>query len=173
MLRKFEFRAGPPPEPRVDPVHTDILERVRVFLAQRDVRGAVEHLNLHSSFRFTTLSRFDPPLLRGVYLYDKLHRGTVEPVTQGADDSYAFIIRNERRPFWTEDSMMDTRLLEHPARVQVRSYVGAPIKVPGAIWGVLAHFDKRPRKVPEGEGELLLQAADMIARELYSNRPAA
>ena len=81
MLHKFSFHAGPPAEPRVDPVHADILEHLRVLLTQRDMRGAIEHLNFHSTFRFTTLSRFDPPLLRGVYLYDKLHRGTVEPGT--------------------------------------------------------------------------------------------
>jgi len=173
VLAKFGVRAGSPLAPHVDPVHADILQRVRALLEQRDVRGVLEHLNAHSAFRFTKVSRFDPPLLRGVYLYDKDHRGTVDPMTQVADDSYSALVRREKRPFFTEDSMLDSRLVSHPLRAQVRCYVGAPIMLPGGgIWGVLAHCDPKPHRVPSGEPELLLQVGELLTQELFASKPA-
>ena len=173
MLAKFGSRADSPQAQPVDPVHAEILQRVRFLLEQRDIRGVVEHLNLHSEFRFTKVSRFDPPFLRSVYLYDKTQRGTVDPTTQMADDSYSAIIRRDKRPFYTEDSLMDSRLVSHPLRKQVRCYVGAPIMLSGGgIWGVLAHCDTSPRKVPAGEADLLLQVAELLSQELFANKPA-
>ena len=175
MLDKLGFRAATPPSKQnVRSAHNAVLSVVDKLLGERDVRAVIEHLNQRTAFRFTEISRFDPPILRGVFLYDRAHRGTIEPMAHVIDDSYSSIIRREKKPFWTEDSMMDARLPAHSARAAVRSYVGAPIRLSGGgIWGVLAHFDKKPRQIPEGEAELLLQVASLVSHELFAKSPAA
>jgi GAF domain-containing protein len=175
FARRFGTAAAKQPSRHAVPIeHTDTVLRVEQMLQERDARGIIEEINLRTPFRFTSISRFDPPMLRGIYLYDRAHKGTIPVGSQILDDSFAAFVRKEKRPFWTEDSMMDPRLISHPARVLVRSYVAAPIrKIDGPIWGVIAHFDKKPRKIEVGEAELLLEIAGLLANWLFPDNGRA
>ena len=50
------------------------------------------------------------------------------------------------------------------------SYCGVPLKNPvRGVWGVLCHFDLRPRAVPEREIPVLEAAAEVIGRTLVES----
>lgn len=129
------------------------------------VHDALAVLNERVRYRFTGLYHADPPVLRNVQLYDRENPsldvgGGAVPLCE----TYCGITTASASPFTTPDAAGDPRLLEHPARGSVLSYLGVPVRdASGRVWGTLCHFDFRPRLTPAGEAALLERCARSIA----------
>lgn len=142
-----------------------ILQFERV-LAAGGILPALEFLNRRVRHRYTAVCRFDPPMLRSLFVYDRknpriLYGGTAQVL----EETYAAMVQRRKQPFRTDNSMRDGRLLYHSARVTVLSYMGVPIRLAtGELWGVLAHYDREARVAPVGEVELLQQIIPALAR---------
>ena len=140
-------------------------------LGARAVLGA---LNARTRFRYTGLYRVEPPLLRGVCLYDRENPG----LCLGGDvdtlsETYCAVVVDTERPFATSDGRADPRLAGRPAAAgPYRSYVGVPIGLAdGRVGGTLCHFDYRPRLLPPGELALLERAAELLGVTLAPPSP--
>lgn len=126
--------------------------------------AAVAHVNARTRFRFTGIYRFEPPLLRNLYLHDRENptldvSGAVSPIEQ----TFCSIVVGENRCFDTEDAREDVRLDSHPARERVLSYCGVPIRREnGTVWGTLCHFDHRPRLLLPLERQVLEALASLL-----------
>lgn len=143
-------------------------------LAERGILPALGFLNARVRHRYTAVCRFDGPLLRNLFVYDRenakiLYGGTAQVL----EETYATFVRRRKEAFRSDDCLHDGRLLYHSARASVLSYVGVPIRLAtGELWGVLAHHDREPRVAPVGEVELLKQVIPALSRWLKP-QPAA
>jgi len=141
-----------------------ILQFDRV-LADGGILPALAFLNSSARYRYTAVSRFDAPVLRNLFVFDRknpriLYGGTAHVL----EETYGALVQRHKQPFRTDDALKDGRLQFHAARVTVLSYLGVPVRLPtGALWGVLAHFDHEPRVAPVGEVELLQQIIPSLA----------
>ena len=144
-----------------------ILEFEKV-LADGGILPALGFLNARVRYRYTAVSRFDAPLLRNLFVFDRknpkiLYGGT----SQVLEETYGALVQRRKQPFRTDNSMKDGRLLFHSSRVTILSYIGVPIRLPtGELWGVLAHYDREARVAPVGETELLQEIIPALAKWL-------
>jgi GAF domain-containing protein len=131
------------------------------------IRAALALLNARTRFRFTGVYRLDPPLLRNVYLYDRENPSlNVSGDINTLRETYCSIVAESSGPFDTEDATRDSRLVDHPARSTVVSYLGVPIRgADGRVWGTLCHFDSRRRLIPLEEVPVL----EWVARSLTNS----
>ena len=138
------------------------------ILAEGGILPALGFLNSRVKHRYTSVSRFDAPMIRNLFVFDRknpriLYGGT----TQALEDTYAALVQRRKQQFRTDNSMQDGRLLYHAARATVVSYVGVPIRLSsGELWGVLSHHDRETRVAPMGEVELLQEVIPSLARWL-------
>ena len=145
-----------------------VVAELRLVLLDGGARAALERLNARTRFRFTGVSRADPPLLRNVYLVDRENvaldvSGAVCPL----DETYCAITCAREARFATPDARADARLVAHPARQSVISYAGVPLRLAGGrAWGTLCHFDLRPRLLPAAETALLEAFAPVLVEWL-------
>jgi GAF domain-containing protein len=92
-------------------------------------------------------------VLRNLFLVDRENpalnvSGEVCPL----DEAYCAITCAGDERFATPDARRDARLVAHPARCSVISYVGVPLRFSGGgAWGTLCHYDLRPRLLPPAE----------------------
>jgi GAF domain-containing protein len=81
-----------------------------------------------------------------------------------------FVLRDQA--FRTEDSRLDKRLDGHPYQGVVISYHSVPLTTgEGALWGTMSHFDMVAHPLPDGEFELLQQAALALQGHLKTLDP--
>ena len=132
------------------------------------IHRALEFLNARVPHRYTSVCRFDPPMLRGVFAFDRARAHLLlGDRTQALDETYAGIVQRRKQQFVTENAQRDSRLVFHPARTTIASYAGVPIRLPsGELWGVLAHHDSVPRRLSDTEVDLLREIVPLIARWL-------
>lgn len=149
-----------------------LLSELERCVADGGWRDALRFLNARTRYRFTGAYRVDPPFLRNISLYDREN-----PAVRLLGDihllreTYCSIVRVTRAPFATADAPRDDRLESHPARGRFMSYCGVPLKAAGgAVWGVLCHFDLRPRTIPRAEVPLLEAAAHVMGRLMPAER---
>lgn len=137
-------------------------------LEEGGIHRALAFLNSRVPHRFTSVCRFDPPMLRGVFAFDREQSGMLlGGRTHVLDETYAVLVQKRKQRFITENAARDSRLLFHYARATTGSYVGVPIRLPsGEMWGVLAHHDALPRRVPSIEVDVLEEVTSVIARWL-------
>jgi GAF domain-containing protein len=141
-----------PVQPR-DATTRHVVREVQARLRQDGIVAALGWLNARTRFRFTGLYRAEPPVLRNLYLVDRENptlnvSGEICPL----DETYCSITFARDAAFATSDARRDERLVEHPARRSVISYVGVPVRLgDGAAWGTLCHYDLRPRLLPPTE----------------------
>lgn len=132
-------------------------------LRSRGIHAVLRLLNSRAPHRFTGMYRFDPPMLRSLYLYDAF----APEITRGEDlvlrETYCAIVGIEERPFAVENSLTEPRLASHPARETVISYCGVLIRdASGAPFGTLCHFDTQPCEVPKSQLPLMEQIAPYL-----------
>ena len=164
---------GDSPSSRTGPAGTEspasfeaLLRAVEQALAERGIGAAIELLNARTRFRYTGVYRAEPPLLRNIHLYDRENpalnvSGDASPI----EATYCSIVCATAAPFATPDASQDARLEGHPALTTVLSYTGVPLRHAGGMpWGVLCHWDPRPRLLPPREVEALLQVAPVLAQ---------
>lgn len=141
-------------------------------LAEGGIHRALAFLNDRVAHRFTTVSRFDPPMLRDLFAYDRKRADIlVGGGSQVLEESYAALVQRRKQPFVTENSQRDSRLAFHAARATTLAYIGVPIRLSsGELWGVLAHSDPQPRSASELDVHLLAEVAPILAGWLKPSR---
>jgi len=129
------------------------------------VRGALIALNRASGYRFTALYRFDEPLARNLYFYDREN-----PHVEAGDDypveaSYCVYVRDGGVPFVLEDAPDCPTAPGQTAHGQVKAYCGVPVlDRDGHTFGSLCHFDLTP-VAADAEGVALMQVlAKLLAK---------
>ena len=131
----------------------------------RGAHAVLATLNARTRFRFTGLYRVEQPVLRNVALFDREN-----PMLRGAGqcsaltDTYCNIVAANALALAVADAATDGRLIGHPARGSVLSYVGVPVRDrAGRVAGTLCHWDTRPRLAPAGELVVLERVAALLA----------
>ena len=146
--------------------------QVEKVLAERGILPALGFLNSRVRHRFTMVSRFDSPMVRELFVFDRrnpkiLFGGTSHVLAE----TYASLVHRRKQAFHTDNSLQDGRLLFHAARVTVLSYIGVPIRLEsGELWGVLSNSDREALVSPVGESELLLEVIPALASWLRPHR---
>ena len=132
------------------------------------IHRALAFLNARVPHRFTSVCRFDPPMLRGVFAIDRTRSGVLlGGRNQVLEETYGGLVQKRKQRFVTENAARDSRLAYHVARPTTAAYAGVPIRLlSGELWGVLAHHDAVPRRMPPVELDLLQDVAPLIARWL-------
>lgn len=131
----------------------------------RGAHAVLATLNARTRFRYTGLYRVEAPLLRNVALFDRENpmlraAGQCTPLR----DTYCNIVSANALPLAVADAEADARLIAHPARETVLSYVGVPIRDRGGrVAGTLCHWDSRPRLAPAGELLVLERVAELLS----------
>lgn len=114
-------------------------------MGQGGVIGALAYLNARTPHRFTGIFKISNGALENLFLYDRENpRAPVwEPFPP--ERSYCSIVMSTDSSFALANSVIDSRVANHPARDQVVSYCGVPLHYPdGSLFGSLCHFDYRP-----------------------------
>ena len=130
----------------------------------RGVHAVLATLNARTRFRFTGLYRVETSILRNVALFDREN-----PMLHGAGqcsalrDTYCNIVAANALSLAVGDATTDARLIGHPARDSVLSYVGVPVRDrAGKVAGTLCHWDTRPRLAPAGELVVLERVSELL-----------
>ncbi len=144
------------------------------FIAELDTLGlhaALRYLNSRTRFRFTGLYQAAAPLLIVRSLFDREnpsldHCGE----TKSVNGTFCSIVIATGRPFTTHHAPTDSNTEGYPARREVMSYCGVPIRLEsGHVAGVLCHYDLRLRLPPAEEPKILGSVAARLARYVSVN----
>lgn len=141
----------------------------------RGAHAVLATLNARTRFRYTGLYRVETPLLRNIALFDRDN-----PMLRAAGqcaalrDTYCNIVAANALALAIADATRDGRLIAHPARDSVLSYVGVPVRDrTGRVAGTLCHWDSRPRLAPAGELIVLERVAALLAPVVGAAAPQA
>lgn len=143
-----------------------LVREVERALASHGLGAAIALLNARTRFRYTGVYRAEPPRLHNLCLHDRENpalnvSGDMHPI----EATYCSIVCATGQAFETPDAPNDPRLRGHAALETVLSYVGVPLRRPSGVpWGVLCHWDPRPRLLSPRESEVLSQVAPLLAR---------
>jgi GAF domain-containing protein len=141
---------------------SELLIHLERHAASRNFPRVLALLNATTTFRFSSILRFDGSRLQSVWTFDRQSPADDRfPLDLGVDDSYCCYIRSSAQPFILEDAHSDTRVAEHPKRHELRSYCGVPIATGDDLYGSLCHYDAEPRAVG-GRTVGMLEAASRI-----------
>jgi GAF domain-containing protein len=152
----------------------DILYEFESRLSAAGVHGALRFLNQRTSYRFTGVYRFKPPLMRSLMLYDRENPDLVIGSDTLLTETYCSIVGEIEAPFSTPDARQDERLTAHPARESILSYCGVLLRAEdGATFGTLCHFDLIAHAVMEDEIQILEAAAPLLMPRLLSEQAAS
>ncbi len=159
----FVERQGSPARRAIALRRADTFVKLEKVLETRGLHEALRFLNSRTPHRFTAMYRFDSPTLLNLALVDS-HAPDVSKGDDAAmDESYCSIVGATGRTFTTEDTRVDDRLREHPARDTVVSYAGVLLRdEDGQPFGTLCHFDLVPCEVPVQEIPLLEAACPVL-----------
>jgi GAF domain-containing protein len=137
-------------------------------LAESGIHAALRFMNARVRHRFTAVARFDPPVLRNLFVFDRRNPDVLFGGTsQELEATYAAIVMRRKQAFRTDNAQRDSRLTFNSLRGTMQSYAGVPIRlVASELWGVLAHYDEVTRVLPSGEMELLQEVIPGLARWL-------
>lgn len=131
----------------------------------RGAHAVLATLNARTRFRFTALYRVEAPVLRNIALFDR-ENPTLHAAGQcsALRDTYCNIVAANALALAVADAASDARLIAHPARDSVLSYIGVPVRDrAGRVAGTLCHWDTRPRLAPAGELLVLERVAELLA----------
>jgi CheY-like chemotaxis protein len=139
----------------------------RRILREEGFHAALGVVNQSGAHRFTGMYRFDGDMLRNVHLFDRanptVRRGDDAPLAE----TYCSLVGAARGPFVTTDAEADPRLLEHPARLCVRSYCGALLRHADATpFGTVCSFDVVSQPAPDELVTLLQLVAPILGAEI-------
>ena len=137
-------------------------------LIEHGIHAALRFLNSRVRHRFTAVARFDPPVLRNLFVFDRRNADVLFGGTsQEIESTYAALVQRRKQAFRTDNALRDSRLAFNALRGTMQAYAGVPIRlVRSELWGVLAHYDQETRVLPTGELELLQDAIPMLVRWL-------
>lgn len=140
-------------------------------LQEQGLFRALAFLNGTTPYRFTGVYRFEPGVVKSVLLYDRKNPDLRIGEDVVWNDSYCRITAEDGTVCEIEDSLADSRLLEHAARNSVQSYCGALLRTrQGYPLGTLCHFDLMPRRTPAGTMQMLHEVCHSVEQELWKTR---
>jgi GAF domain-containing protein len=151
------------------------LHAIERAMTDGDVGAALRALNARSCLRFSAIQRFEPPVLHTLYALDREYDDLLAiPRRSTLEESYSAIVRRTAKPFFTEASEYDARLMSHPARTVTIAYAGVPLfDAEGCVVGALCHYDHRPRPIPLSEIAAMTHAAAALSQWLsFAPQPA-
>lgn len=138
------------------------------ILTRSGARAALAFLLDLSDYRFIGIFRFHDGRANAAIHYDRENPATLQAQEVPDTATYCCIVRDTHGRFATVDSLTDERLVDHPARKEVRAYCGIPILDPdGGLLGTLCHYDVVPRDPTQLDLELLLQVASALQQGRY------
>jgi GAF domain-containing protein len=141
----------------------DALAGLEAALARGGIRAALAFLNAMTEYRFTALYRYDDPILRHLYFYDREHPDFEETDDFPVEVTYCVFVRRTGQPFVLEDALHDVRVDGHPAQERVLSYCGvALVDDVGRIFGTMCHFDCVPVTAQDKQAELMEELAPLV-----------
>lgn len=144
----------------------DALNELRLALRSGLLPG-LRYLNARTPHRFTGIFKYENKNLRNLFLVDREDVHAQPWPTFPATHSYCGIMHDTARPFVTGNAHLDERLIEHPARDQVISYCGVPLRAPsGELYASLCHFDYRPILFSATDLEFVCDAAPHVMEAL-------
>ena len=141
---------------------------LRQALLAHDYRALLAALNGSTEHRYSSIFRFDAERLSSVWTYDReVPDRDAFPLEVALADSYCVYVYESVAPLVIEDSLVDSRVLRHRRRHEIRAFCGVPLfSGDGALYGALCHFDHEPRHVTEPVMDLLATVAHMFRREV-------
>lgn len=112
------------------------------------IMAALSYLNSRTNHRFTAIYKFQGPMQRAVFLYDKQGKpGTRFNAIATSESLGRFITVSE--PFGVSNSATDAFLSENGHSSVVTSFYGVSISPGNAKpTGSLCHFDLKPQSLP-------------------------
>ena len=127
------------------------------------IMGALKYLNSRIEHRFTAIYKFQGPMQRAVFIYDKLgNSGNRFNAIARSESLGRFITLSE--PFGVTDSATDAFLNENGHRCLVTSFYGVPLSQGNTRpTGSLCHFDLKPQGLPSPvERDFLNRARSLL-----------
>lgn len=141
----------------------EVTTELQDALASGGIRSALAYLNCLSGYRFTAMYRFDGPMLRNLYFYDRENPAVEDTDDYPVEVTYCVFIRENGKPFIMEDALIDARVKGHPAQKRIRSYCGVPISdSERRIVGTMCHFDCEPFQASESAVDLMESLAPLL-----------
>jgi hypothetical protein len=142
---------------------TDALAGLEAALTSGGMRAALAFLNAMNEYRFTALYRYEDPILRNLYFYDRENPDVEETDDFPVEVTYCVFVRKDGLPFVLEDSLHDARVNGHPAQQRVKSYCGvALVDDYGRTFGTMCHFDCVPVSAQDKQAELMEVLAPLL-----------
>ena len=137
------------------------LQKIRRVLDQQGVLAVLRILNGRAPHRFTAIYRYEPPILRNVYLVDAFNPALERGDDVALKDAYCGLL-SERRPSLAFGAPADVPGLPKLASPAV-SYCGVLLTMAdGTPYGSLCHFDTMRCEWPTSEMPLLESVAPWI-----------
>lgn len=127
------------------------------------IMAALKYLNGRIDHRFTAIYKFQGPMQRAVFLYDKLgHSGNRFNAIPTSESLGRFITSAE--PFGVTNSATDAFMNEHGHRSLVTSFYGVALSPADTRpTGSLCHFDLKPQTLPSPvERDFLNRARSLL-----------
>jgi len=140
----------------------DAVDAFRDELDRSGMHAALRFLNGRTPHRFTGIYAFDAPSLRSIRLFDRENPDLEIGANAPLRETYCSITGESRAPFRSDDTRVDPRLADHPARETVISYCGVPL----GDHGTLCHFDLTPRDAHAKDVPLMQAAASILLERL-------
>jgi GAF domain-containing protein len=144
-----------------------LLEIYEETLRENGIRGVLKRLNEQGAHRYTGIYYKVGDRLKNLYIYDRENPEFAPFPDIPATSSYCSLVIRTCVAFSSESTLQDPRLADHPAREQVQSYCGAPLKRSnGEVFGTLCFFDFVPRRPVEGQTKMLDMVAGLLGSPL-------
>lgn len=145
-----------------------LIEELEQCIARSAPRDALALLNACSRYRFTGLYRFEPPFFRSIALFDRENPAihlcgdiTVMPNGNGS------ITRSTGNGENNDLAAPDERLRACLAAQRIKSYSGIALRNGNAtVWGVLCHFDLRPRASVHSHSRVFAAVAGLLGEAI-------
>lgn len=137
---------------------------LRAAFAAGGTRAALSYLNSGTGFRFTSVYRFHADMLRAVCVFDRENPDeSILPPDVPLSATYCLFQKVGGRFIRIDDALEDPALATHPARSEVRSYIGVPLRtIGGQVIGSACHFSLAPHR-EDADIELLETLSDLLA----------
>lgn len=120
-------------------------------------------MNLGSAYRFTALYRVNGTTAENFVLVDREDPAASLMPDLPLDATYCGRVQALAAAFATQDAVLDPRLVDHPAREQVRAYCGVPLyDTAGTVLGTLCQFDFSPVELSDDAIEMMRDMASRL-----------
>jgi len=151
---------------KIPPVGTPLsVEALGDGLVVHDYRFMLGALNAPTPYRYTALLRFEEHELTSIWTFDR-EKSTHDPFMGGVPvaETPFEALRRHRGPLVVDDANEGAWVFRVPAPFPVRSFAGVPLRPRAeSPFGVLCHFDEKPRPMQKTAVENLERAARMIS----------